>query len=212
MSGKSYDLAVVGAGILGLACALAAARSGKSVVVIDRDAQANGASVRNFGFITVTGQQSGDCWRRAMRSRDVWDEVAPQAGIEIVHEGLLVVARRPEAAHVLEAFARSEMGAGCRLHEGDAAARLQPGLGGDFAAVLESPHERRVESREALAAPRRLAGARAWRRLSAQYGGARRDAPKASPLRAATSAPAPSSSARAMIFTPCSPSASRPIA
>jgi D-hydroxyproline dehydrogenase subunit beta len=147
---KSYDLAVVGAGILGQACALAAARSGKKVVVIDRDAQANGASVRNFGFITVTGQQRGDCWRRAMRSRDVWDEIAAPAGIAIVHEGLLVVARRPEAARVLEAFARSETGAGCRLHDGAAASRLQPGLSGPFAAVLESPHERRVESRDAL--------------------------------------------------------------
>ncbi|WP_158815821.1 TIGR03364 family FAD-dependent oxidoreductase [Methylocapsa sp. S129] len=147
---ESYDLAVVGAGILGQACALAAARSGKKVIVIDRDAQANGASVRNFGFITVTGQQRGDCWRRAMRSRDVWDEVAAPAGIDIVHEGLLVVARRPEAARVLEAFSRSETGAGCRLHEGAAAARLQPGLLGNFEAVLESPHERRVESRDAL--------------------------------------------------------------
>ena len=147
---KTYDLAVVGAGILGQACALAAARSGRKVVVIDRDAQANGASVRNFGFVTVTGQQRGDCWRRAMRSRDVWEEVARPAGIEIVHQGLLVVARRPEAARVLEAFARSETGAGCRLHDGDAAGRLQPGLAGDFVAVLESPHDRRVESRDAL--------------------------------------------------------------
>lgn len=150
MAAKGYDLAVVGAGIMGLACALAAARSGKTVVVIDRDAQANGASIRNFGFITVTGQQTGDCWRRAMRSRDVWDEIAAPADIDIVHEGLLVVARRAEAARVLEAFSRSPMGAQCRLHEGGAAARLQPGLRGRFEAVLESPHERRVESRDAL--------------------------------------------------------------
>ena len=58
------------------------------------------------------------------------------------------------------------MGAACRLHEGAAATRLQPGLRGRFEALLESPHERRVESRDALAAPRRLAGARAWRRHS----------------------------------------------
>jgi glycine/D-amino acid oxidase-like deaminating enzyme len=61
---QQFDLAVVGAGIVGLAHALAAARLGKRVVV-DRDAQANGASVRNFGFVTVTGQARGEVWRRA---------------------------------------------------------------------------------------------------------------------------------------------------
>ncbi|MGR3782612.1 MAG: FAD-dependent oxidoreductase, partial [Albimonas sp.] len=60
LSPMSYDVAVVGAGILGLAHALAAARLGKRVVVIERDAQANGASIRNFGFVTVNGQQAGD--------------------------------------------------------------------------------------------------------------------------------------------------------
>ena len=80
----SYDLAVVGAGICGLAHALAAARRGKRTIVIDRDARANGASVRNFGFVTVTGQQAGDCWRRAMRSRDIWIDIATAARIPIV--------------------------------------------------------------------------------------------------------------------------------
>src|SRR6204780_563025 len=106
----AYDLAIVGAGICGLAHALAAARRGKRVVVIDRDAQANGASVRNFGFVTVTGQQAGECWRRAMRSRDVWVEVAAAAKIAILQRGLLTVARRPEARAVIEEFLETEMG------------------------------------------------------------------------------------------------------
>ena len=101
----SHDLAVVGAGIVGLACALAAARRGKRVVVIDRDAQANGASVRNFGFITVTGQERGAMWRRAMRSRNVWAEVAEQARVPVHHRGLLLTARRPESVAVMAAFA-----------------------------------------------------------------------------------------------------------
>src|SRR5579872_2791552 len=109
LSSISFDIAVVGAGICGLAHALAAARRGKKVVVIDRDAQANGASIRNFGFVTVTGQQRGQGWRRAMRSRDVWVEVAPAAGIEVIQRGLLVAARRPEAVAVLEAFRKTEM-------------------------------------------------------------------------------------------------------
>ena len=102
----TYDIAIVGAGILGLAHALAASRLGLSAIVLDRDQRAVGASIRNFGFVTVTGQQDGDCWRRAMRSRDIWDEIAPPAGISVLQHGLAVVARRPEAATVLDAFSR----------------------------------------------------------------------------------------------------------
>lgn len=149
--GGPYDLAVVGAGICGLAHALGAVRRGKRVVVIDRDAAANGASIRNFCFVTVTGQQAGDCWRRALRSRDVWAEIAPQAGIDIVQRGLLVVARRAEALSVLEAFAGTQMGQGCRLLRATEIAAFGEGLRtAEFAGALFSPHEVRVESRDAI--------------------------------------------------------------
>ena len=139
---RRFDLAVVGAGIVGLAHALAAARRGLRVVVFDRECQAIGASVRNFGFITVTGQQRGECWRRALRSRDVWLEVAAQAEIAIEQEGLVVVARRPEAMAVLEAFAATEMGAACELLDSRAARTRYPMLGeGSIEGVLWSPHE-----------------------------------------------------------------------
>ena len=148
---RSYDVAVVGAGICGLAHALAAARRGKRVVVIDRDAQANGASIRNFGFITVTGQQRGDCWRHAKRSVKVWLEVAEAAKIPILQRGLMMIARRPEARAVIEAFLETDMGAECRLVEPSALNDYGAGLrAGKFAGALYSPHEARVESREAI--------------------------------------------------------------
>lgn len=148
---QRFDLAIVGAGIVGLAHALAAVRRGLSVVVLDREAEASGASVRNFGFVTVTGQERGTCWQRAMRSRDVWAEVAGPAGIRIEHEGLMVVARRPEAMTVLEAFMATEMGEACRLLTPEAArARLPALTEGRIEGAMWSPHERRVESREAV--------------------------------------------------------------
>ena len=66
---NSFDLIVVGAGIVGLAHAYTAARRGLRVCVVERDAACVGASIRNFGFITVTGQGAGDTWRRARRAR-----------------------------------------------------------------------------------------------------------------------------------------------
>ena len=148
---QSYDLAVVGAGICGLAHALAAARRGMRVVVVDRDAQANGASIRNFGFITITGQQAGKCWQRAKRSAEVWIEIADAAKIPIVQRGLLMIARRPEARAVIEAFLETEMGAECRLVEPRELDDYGSGLRrGEFAGALYSPHEARVESRDAI--------------------------------------------------------------
>ncbi len=141
----------MGAGIVGLAHALGAARAGRRVVVIDRDLRANGASIRNFGFITVTGQERGESWTVARRTRDVWAEVAPAAGITIEQKGLVLTLRRREAVAVAEAFLQTEMGEGCSwlpaaefrsLHYRIAA---QDALG-----ALVSPHELRVESRTAL--------------------------------------------------------------
>ncbi len=146
-----YDLAIIGAGIVGLGHALAAARRGKRVVVIDRDAQANGASVRNFGFVTVTGQGAGDCWNLARRARDIWTEIAPAAGIDILQRGLVLAARLPESEAVIEAFLRTEMGEGCmRLTAAQARAHV-PCLRPEAARTcLYSTQDVRVESRQAL--------------------------------------------------------------
>ena len=153
VSGDEFDLAVVGGGICGLAHALAGVRRGLRVVVIERDARANGASIRNFGFVTVTGQQRGQCWQRAMRSRQVWAEVASAAGIRIEHVGLAVAAQRPEAVAVLEAFRTTEMGEGCELLSPAEAGRRFPMLRTDhLQVVLASPHDLRVELRIAVPA------------------------------------------------------------
>jgi FAD dependent oxidoreductase TIGR03364 len=149
--GPHPDVIVVGAGIVGLAHAYTAARRGLRVVVVERDHRCVGASIRNFGFITVTGQPAGATWRRARASRAVWAEVAPQAGIAIEHRGLWLLARRPRAAAVLQAFMNTEMAEGTAIYDARQAAALAPMLRTEGAsAALYSPHELRVESRAAI--------------------------------------------------------------
>jgi len=148
-----FDVAIVGAGIVGLAHALAARRLGKSVIVLDRDAQPTGASIRNFGFVTVTGQQAGRCWSHARRARDIWEEVAQAAGIPVLQRGLVVAARRPEADAVIDAFLDTHMAEGCRRLTAAEALTLNPALNPDgVSSALYSPHELRVESRTAIPA------------------------------------------------------------
>ncbi len=143
------DVVIVGAGIVGLAHALACTRRGLRVTVIDRDAQANGASIRNFGFVTVTGQARGTVHGLARRSAAIWREVAPQAGIAVEQQGLLLVAQRPEAEAVLDAFLATEMGQDCERLSPAAIADRFP-MVRDARAALFSPHDLRVESRDAI--------------------------------------------------------------
>lgn len=146
-----YDIAIVGAGIIGLAHAYVAARQGKRVVVFDRDAQPNGASIRNFGFVTITGQSAGDCWNKARRTRDIWREVAKAAEIEVLQRGMVLAARQGHAETLIDAFLQTEMGRDCTKLTRQAAQDLVPPLKSeatDFA--LYSPHEIRVESRLAI--------------------------------------------------------------
>lgn len=147
MQDRRFDLIVIGAGIVGLAHALLGARAGLRVAVLDRDAQANGASIRNFGFVTVTGQGFPDTWRRARQARDIWAEIAPQAGIPVIHRNLLMACRRPEAVACVREFAAGPMGGGCTVLPAGA---LPAPLRGDLLGALHSPHELRVESREAI--------------------------------------------------------------
>ena len=147
----NYDVIVVGAGIVGLAHAYTAAQRGLKVLVLERDAECMGASIRNFGFVTVTGQRAGAHWARARRTRDIWKDIAEQAGIDVLHTGLWLTARRPAAHAVLEAFMQTDMSAGCELLTASEAQQRHAALQSNgLQSVLYSPHELRVESRTAI--------------------------------------------------------------
>lgn len=98
------DVAVVGAGIVGLACARSAARRGNSVVLFDRSPRAQGASVRNFGMVWPVGQAPGKVHQRALKSRDIWLEIAAAAGIWCEAVGSLHLAYKPDEWAVLGEF------------------------------------------------------------------------------------------------------------
>lgn len=147
----SPDVVVVGGGIVGMACAWAALQQGLRVAVIDRDPVCVGASIRNFGFITVTGQGSGDTWRRARRSRDVWNDLAPQAGIAVLHRGLWVLAQREQARDVLQELCARAEGKDLQWLEAETLQQRAPQVvRPHLLGALYSPHEIRIESRQAV--------------------------------------------------------------
>ena len=100
-----YDIAIVGAGILGLAHACQLARRGKRVVVCERRPQAEGASIRNFGMIWAIGQPAGHEYRLALRSRQHWLNVLEQSGIWHERTGSVHLAYHDDEAQILQEFA-----------------------------------------------------------------------------------------------------------
>jgi D-hydroxyproline dehydrogenase subunit beta len=148
---EHFDLAVVGGGVLGLGHALAAARLGKRVALIERNPRADGASIRNFGFVTITGQERGDLWGLARRTRELWLDVVAAAGVRVEQRGLYLPVRSPEARVVVEAFLETEMGDGCAWLAPAGFREAMAGWGGpDLLGALHSPWEVRIESRFAI--------------------------------------------------------------
>lgn len=101
---RSADIAIVGAGIVGLAHAYMALRKGYRVVLFERDQFATGASVRNFGLVWSIGQEPGIGLDRALRSRQHWAEVAKQAGFWMNNNGSLHVVYHEDEWNVLQEF------------------------------------------------------------------------------------------------------------
>jgi FAD dependent oxidoreductase TIGR03364 len=145
------DLLVVGAGIVGLAHAVAALERGLRVTVVDRDERAVGASVRNFGHGCVTAQE-GEALRFAQDARGTWLRMARLAGFWAAETGTVVVARADdELAALDEVAARRGADEVVLLSPAEVAERVPvhagPVLGGAFL-----PRDIRVDPRAAIPA------------------------------------------------------------
>jgi FAD dependent oxidoreductase TIGR03364 len=101
---NSADIAIVGAGIAGLAHAYMALQKGFKVVLFEREQFAIGASVRNFGLLWPVGQEVGSDLERAMRSRRHWSTIANEAKFWLNENGSLHLAYHDDEMTVLEEF------------------------------------------------------------------------------------------------------------
>ncbi|WP_144634751.1 TIGR03364 family FAD-dependent oxidoreductase [Bordetella genomosp. 13] len=150
---KTYDVVVVGAGILGVAHAWAAARRGLSVAVVERSRQAHGATVRNFGQVLVTGQAPGLMAEHARQARELWLQLAGRAGFHVRANGSLVVARTAQEEDVLQEFMATRHdaeGYRAEMLTGRELAGLFGGRLGHHRAALRGLDDLQVYSRETL--------------------------------------------------------------
>ncbi len=145
------DIIVVGAGIVGMAHALAAAKRGYKVTVFERNPYAVGASIRNFGMIWPIGQPQGKLRQRALKAREIWTEVASKADFHLNQSGSLHLAYREDELAVLQEFVANEADKDVALLSPDEVTAKSPAVINDgLLGGLWSATEMIVDPREAI--------------------------------------------------------------
>jgi glycine/D-amino acid oxidase-like deaminating enzyme len=129
------------------------------VVHLEREQEARGASVRNFGLVWVSGRRAGPELALALRARELWEEIAASApGTGFRPAGSLTLATREaelrvlvEAAELPDAKQRD-----FELLDPDGVRAVNPALRGEFLGGLYCGADAIVEPRVTLPALRSM--------------------------------------------------------
>ncbi|MFC9750256.1 NAD(P)/FAD-dependent oxidoreductase [Streptomyces niveus] len=161
---------VIGAGIIGAACARELAVAGFDVLVLDRAGAAAATTSHGEGNILVSDKGPGPELELAQLSRRLWPEVLAavgenSAGVEWDPKGGIVVATTAEGAEGLRRFADPQRAAGVRAEamDSDALTAAEPFLTERRTAAVYYPDDAQVQpagAATALLADALRAGAR----------------------------------------------------
>ncbi|HET8660496.1 MAG TPA: FAD-binding oxidoreductase [Micromonosporaceae bacterium] len=160
--GRAPDVVVVGAGIVGAACAYFAARAGLDVLVLDRGPVVGGTSGAGEGNILISDKLPGPELALALLSAALWRQLGEETGpaaIELEAKGGLVVAATEAALAGLAALAREQRAHGVRAVGVPAQelAAYEPELAGGLAGGAFYPDDIQVQPMLATAHLLRLA-------------------------------------------------------
>lgn len=155
---------VVGAGMVGAACALYAARAGLDVILVDRGPVAGGTTGAGEGNLLVSDKEPGPELQLALLSVRLWGELAQEldADVEYERKGGLVVASTPQALTALTDLAAGQRTAGVTAVpvDGDLLPALEPYLAPGLAGGVLYPQDAQVMPTLAAAHLIRVSGAR----------------------------------------------------
>ncbi|MYS82914.1 NAD(P)/FAD-dependent oxidoreductase [Embleya scabrispora] len=152
---RPSDVVVIGAGVVGAACAHYAARAGLSVTVLDRGPVAGGTTGAGEGNLLVSDKQPGPELELALLSLRLWAELADgEHDFEYQRKGGLIVARTDAEASAMAATAATQRARGIIAHAVDAAdlPAYEPHLSPDLTGATHYPQDAQVQPALAAAA------------------------------------------------------------
>ncbi|WP_329274840.1 NAD(P)/FAD-dependent oxidoreductase [Streptomyces sp. NBC_00691] len=161
---ETSDVIVIGAGVVGAACAHYAALAGLSVTVVDRGYVAGGTTGAGEGNLLVSDKEPGPELELALLSTALWTGLADRLppAVEYEAKGGLVVASGETGLRALREFAARQEKAGVVAHEvtGDRLHDLEPHLAPGLTGGFHYPQDAQVMPAHAAAQLLRSAGDR----------------------------------------------------
>lgn len=141
---ESFDIIIVGGGIVGAACALECARGGLKVLVVERGVVGGGTTAAGMGHLVVMDDSEAQ-FQLTRYSRELWRQLAPELPAEVEYDPcgtLWVAADAEEMAEVLrkERYYR-ERGVHVQVLDSAAVARVEPNLRSGMTGGLQVPDD-----------------------------------------------------------------------
>lgn len=146
METNSFDVIIVGSGIIGLAFAYTLHKKGKKVLVLEQHSHPVSSSIRNFGLITVTGQPYQFEWELARRGSEIWTQVLQDLNIEPSQKGCVFTARSGIGEQLLNEYLNSEAGRKCKAVSKQQLRESFPYLSDQIRFAIKSPYELSLDS------------------------------------------------------------------
>jgi glycine/D-amino acid oxidase-like deaminating enzyme len=136
---KTFDAVIVGAGIVGAACAMEFARDGMNLAIVEKNEIGGGATAAAMGHVVVLDDSPAQL-ALTRYSQLLWQKMAGELPreAEYAQPGTLWVAADDEEMQEVWRKDRiyREQGIPCQVLEGPALARIEPALRGGLAGAL----------------------------------------------------------------------------
>jgi glycine/D-amino acid oxidase-like deaminating enzyme len=131
MVSKTYDVVIIGAGIVGAACAAECARGGLNVAIVEASIVGGGATAAGMGHLVVMDDSEAQ-FALTRYSQQLWDEISDELPREVEHDACGTIWIAVDDAEMAEVRRKekfySERGVRVEVLDAQSVAEAEPNL------------------------------------------------------------------------------------
>jgi glycine/D-amino acid oxidase-like deaminating enzyme len=142
MTSKTFDAVIIGAGIVGSACAAECARDGLSVAIVEAGIVGGGATAAGMGHLVVMDDSEAQ-FALTRYSQQLWDEISDELPREVEHDACGTIWIAADDEEMAEALRKqnfyAERGVRTEILDAQSLLQAEPNLRHGFVGGLRVP-------------------------------------------------------------------------